>query len=93
MVSEETFKVGIAKFPRLVDVGQDEKGGGEPETTAANGLEQPEGGETGSSAVKHRRYFTLVVWGMVAVRRRKPSISRKDEGLRGKVDCGREGVK
>jgi hypothetical protein len=59
LVSEEAFKVGIAKLPRLADVWSDEEDGGEAKATAAYGLEQPEGGEMDLIAVKHGRHFTL----------------------------------
>jgi hypothetical protein len=59
LVSEEAFKVGIAKLPRLADVGYDDEDGSETKATAAYGLEQPEGGEMDLSAVKHGRHFTL----------------------------------
>jgi hypothetical protein len=42
LITEEAFRVGIAKLPRLADVGHHEKDRGETKARAAYGLEQPE---------------------------------------------------
>jgi len=53
LVSEEVLEVGIAKCPRLADIGHDAKEGGKTKTRPADELEHPEGGETEMGAVKH----------------------------------------
>lgn len=54
LVGEEAFEIGIAEFPGLAEVGEDKKGGDEAEAAPADGLEQPERGETERSTVKHK---------------------------------------
>jgi hypothetical protein len=53
LVGEEAFEIGIAEFPGLPEVRDHKKEGDEAKAAPANGLQQPEGGETERSAVKH----------------------------------------
>lgn len=55
LVGEEAFEVGIAEFPGLPEIREHNKEGDEAKAAPAHGLQQPEGGKTERSAVKHPR--------------------------------------
>jgi hypothetical protein len=55
LVGEEAFEVGIAQFPGLPEIREHNKEGDEAKAAPAHGLQQPEGGKTERSAVKHTR--------------------------------------
>jgi hypothetical protein len=55
LVGEEAFEVGIAEFPGLAEIREHNKEGDEAKAAPTDGLQQPEGGKTERSAVKHTR--------------------------------------
>lgn len=59
LITEEASKAPIPELPRLAEIRRDNKDGSDTKTTAAYGLEQPEGGVTHLGAVQHGQHFTL----------------------------------
>ena len=82
LIGEESFKVRIAEFRGLADIGEDENDGDQAKATATDGLKKPEGGDVEISTADHRAILAYLVYGNTAACRKKVSVGRESGASR-----------